>query len=205
MFSPCRWRGAIRTRVQLVALSVGLIGCIGAAVPACAEPPVLKSEWYDPSRPEIRVGGFASVWGPEYGKADVNVAFVLPRPVFDLPQGMPDYAVPRIQIGGMGNVSHGTSFVHGDFIWTLNVTSRWFFEHYVGVAFHNGQIDGPSPSLASLGCHTLIHSGINFGYRVDQHWTIMAVFDHVSNAKSLSGCITNQGLNLSGVRVGYAF
>jgi len=27
----------------------------------------------------------------------------------------------------------------------------------------------------------------------------------ISNAKALSGCVTNQGLNLGGLRVGYAF
>jgi hypothetical protein len=31
------------------------------------------------------------------------------------------------------------------------------------------------------------------------------IFDHVSNAQSLSHCQTNQGLNLGGLRNGYAF
>ncbi len=175
------------------------------AIPARAEPPELKSEWYDPSRPEIRVGGFASVWGPEYGKASVNLGFVLPKPKFDLPAGMPDYAVPRFQIGGMFNVSGGTSYGYGSFLWTLNLDKRWFLEPYVGVAGHNGQLDGPDPDKASLGCRVIVHTGANLGYRFDAHWSVMATFDHISNAQSLSGCSTNQGLNLGGLRVGYSF
>jgi len=149
----CGLHGVIRASCKLGLLLGGLLTSMGAAHPADLDaPPPLKSEWYDPSRGELRVGGFASVYGPEYGKASVGVAFVLPKPRFDLPNGVPDYAVPRIQLGGMFNLSGGTSFGHADLLWTWNMTPRWFFEPYVGVAVHNGQLDGPDPSKASLGC-----------------------------------------------------
>ena len=198
--------GVIRAFCKAGLLLGGLLAPAGAALSAdLGAPPPLKSQWYDPSRGELRVGGFSSVNGPEYGKASVDVAFILPKPKFDLPPGMPDYAVPRIQFGGMFNVSGGTSFAYADLLWTLNITPRWFLEPYVGGAIHNGQLDGPDPGKASLGCRANIHAGANFGYRIDQHWSVMATFDHISNAKALSGCVTNQGLNLGGLRVGYAF
>jgi lipid A 3-O-deacylase len=195
-------RGGIRAQGPACLLLSGLLVAAVAAIPARAEPPGLKSEWYDPSRPEVRVGGFASLLIPEVGKADVNLGVILPKPKFDLPQGMPDYAVPRFQIGGMFNVGGGTSYGYGSFLWTLNLDKRWFVEPYVGVAGHNGQLNGPDPTRASLGCRVIIHSGANIGYRLDQHWSVMASFDHISNGNS---CDRNQGLNLGGLRVGYSF
>jgi hypothetical protein len=44
------------------------------------------------------------------------------------------------------------------------------------------------------------------GYRFDQHWSIIATFEHGSNGEPiLSNCPQNRGLNVAGVALGYAF
>jgi hypothetical protein len=175
----------------------------GIAASARADELDLRSVWADLTKPEIRVGASTSFHGPEVGRPAVTGAFILPKPNFGL--GRWDPAAPRIQISGVVNVKGGTSYAATDFIWTLNLDKRWFFEPYIGVAVHNGQLDGPDWTKASLGCRALIHAGFNVGYRIDKHWSIIGVFDHVSNAQSLSGCVQNQGLNLAGGQIGYAF
>jgi hypothetical protein len=189
-------------RAQIFALLAAL-ACL--AVPAqAADLPADASGWYVPGRAEVRVGALASVWGPERGSVDVNGEIVLPKgsrglsPVIDM-------LTPRFKFGGMYNAAGKTNFGYADVMWTFPVGPRVFLEPYLGVVVHDGQLNGPDPGLASLGCRALGHAGINLGYRLDEHWSVMVSYDHASNGKSISKCPTNQSLNLVGGRIGYAF
>jgi hypothetical protein len=105
----------------------------------------------------------------------------------------------------MYNAAGKTNFGYADVMWTVPVGARVFWQPYIGVVVHDGQLNGPDPGLASLGCRVLGHAGMNLGYRFDEHWSIMVTYDHASNGKSLSHCPTNQSLNLFGGRIGHAF
>ena len=161
-----------------------------------------KSDWFDPTRFEFRAGGLVSFEGPERGTGDISLMIVLPKLYIFAPPSLPDVYVPRIQFGGMFNLDSRTSFGHADLLWTINLTRQWFWEPFVGINVHNGQLDGPSPKLSSLGCRALVHAGANVGYRLSPDWSVMFTLDHSSNGNSISGCSTNQSLNLIGVRVG---
>ena len=55
--------------------------------------------------------------------------------------------------------------------------------------------------------------GGSFGYRFDQHWSLMLTVDHESNGHSIFGIVCggrgaethNQGFNDYGSRIGYSF
>ena len=167
-------------------------------------PAFWQSMLYDPPKWEVRGGFFDSVHGPEEGSVDINGEVILPK-YFTVP-GIADLFIPRLHFGGMGNLDHKTSYIYAGFIWTANFGPRLFSDIFFGGAVHNGQLNGPNPDLASLGCRELYHAGANFGYRIDQNWQAMITFDHLSDGKpTLSDCPTNQSINLLGLRVGYTF
>jgi opacity protein-like surface antigen len=124
---------------------------------------------------------------------------------------------------GVGSVENGTVDLNGEFVsprlfyatavWTIPIYDRFFVEGFVGPAIHNGSLVATA-TQSGLGCHTLFNAGANIGYRIDDHWSVMATFNHMSNGKSVFGidCGTNkaatgsnQGLNDYGIRVGYSF
>jgi opacity protein-like surface antigen len=191
-----------------------------AAVLLCVGP-VAAQQWtplspvpIDPAnRFEVRFGAFAhGVGSVERDTVDFNGSFVTPR----LPIATNDFwafIVPRFEIGGAANVSGRTSFGYVNALWTIPVWDRVFVEAYVGPAIHDGSLTA-TPTMAGLGCDVLFHAGANVGYRFNEHWSIMATFEHLSNGKTAFGidCGTNraatgsnQGLNNYGVRIGYAF
>jgi lipid A 3-O-deacylase len=69
------------------------------------------------------------------------------------------------------------------------------------VAVSNGVSDGDATHNA-IGCTTLIHSGGNIGYRLDERWSVMLTMDHISNGNL---CGRNTGANNWGGKVGYSF
>lgn len=188
--------------VGFVALAVGFTEVAFAADLITKAPPFDDSApWegtlYDPSTYEVRGGVFATMLGPEIGSFDLNGAIVLPK--FYTVPGIANAFIPRLDAGGMANVSGKTSYAYVDALWTVNFTKLLFSELAVGGAVH----DGP---LSELGCRELVALGANFGYRIDAHWSAMLSFQHLSNGKGyLSDCTHNDGLNNIGLRFGYAF
>jgi hypothetical protein len=152
---------------------------------------------------EARFGGFAhGVGGKEKGSADVNVELLFPRlPVFGLPPELAVF-VPRPQVGAMINTAGKTSYVYGGVVWTVNITPRFFLEPMFGGTVHNGETEATDPDRVSLGCHVMFHTGLSAGYRFDEHWTVLATWDHISNAGT---CSRNVGLNDYGLKLGYRF
>jgi hypothetical protein len=203
MFSYRCVRGAESPRARIVVV-VAAVSCQALSVPVCADPFDYSSKWYASGRAEVRFGALASIWGPERGSVDVNAEIVLPKWTTGASPAI-EKLMPRLKLGGMYNAAGKTNFVYADAMWTIPVGARVFLEPYIGIAVHDGQLNGPDPGLASLGCRVLGHAGVNLGYRLDAHWSIMVSYDHASNGKSISRCPTNQSLNLFGARVGYAF
>lgn len=203
-FAGANWGAHLRGVwvVGFVALAVGFTEVAFAADLITKAPPFDDSApWegtlYDPSTYEVRGGVFATMLGPEIGSFDLNGAIVLPK--FYTVPGIANAFIPRLDAGGMANVSGKTSYAYVDALWTVNFTKLLFGELAVGGAVH----DGP---LSELGCRELVALGANFGYRIDAHWSAMLSFQHLSNGKGyLSDCTHNDGLNNIGLRFGYAF
>jgi lipid A 3-O-deacylase len=217
--------GATRVRARaggwgiLAAAFIAVAGLF-AAIPARAAdvlnaPPVLPPaaaavvvpELYDPTRWEVRFGGFAhGVGSVEKDTWDINGEIVLPQFFGKDPIGFWSFLIPRLHAGVNGNLSGRTSVVYAGFLWTLPVTERVFAELFFDGAGHNGSITGDATHNA-LGCDWQFHVGGSIGYRFDPRWSIMFTFDHLSNGSGigLSTCGANKGLNNYGARIGFTF
>jgi hypothetical protein len=159
-------------------------------------PPAL----YHPERFELRGGLFAhAISSPEGGSADLNLEVVAPR-FFTIP-GLPDYFTPRFHVGGIGNFAGRTSYVYAGALWTYNFNANWFGEGFFGGLVHNGNLDDVSDHMNGLGCRWAFHSGGSIGYRLNDRWSVMGTFDHLSNAEL---CPYNKGINDWGLRIGYS-
>jgi hypothetical protein len=194
-------------KATVVTLIVGLgvasaaAADLGAAPPPASYAPVgsFLSGW------EVRAGGFISTWGPEKGEPNINAEIVTPKP-FHL-DGWADYLVPRLHAGGMVNVGGGTDYAYFGPMWTASY-EKIFADFYLGGALHDGQIQGhyTNPNLNKMGCRVLFHVGWEVGYQLTDNWSVMATFDHISNASgTLSNCGRNEGASVLGARVGYRF
>jgi hypothetical protein len=205
------WRGVVAICALLIAGSA-----MAADVPPLDAPranvvqrtDVVRDSFRD--RFEFRFGGGAhGVGSIESGTVDLNAELIFPQlHLFDW-QADPSLAwlMPRINVGGMANLSGRTSYLYAGFLWTYEFTNRLFLEGFLGGAVHNGSINGdPANHMAALGCHQLFHVGTSLGYRVTSQWSMMFTFAHVSNGNAvLDGCGRNQGLNEYLVRAGYSF
>lgn len=160
-------------------------------------PPVL----YHPERFELRGGVFAhAIASPESGSVDANIELVAPR-FFTIP-GLPDYFTPRLHAGIIANFAGRTSYVYAGALWTYNFTPRWFIEGFFGGLVHNGHLDDVSDTMNGLGCRWAFHSGGSVGYRLNDRWSVMGTFDHLSNGEI---CTLNKGINDYGLRAAYSF
>jgi lipid A 3-O-deacylase len=175
------------------------------AAPAPApSAPVQAAPLYDPTKFEIRGGYMAAPFGVEAGTSDLTAAVVFPKWV-RLP-GWQDMLIPRVRVGGVANLSGRTSYAYADGLWTANF-NRAFAEIFFGGLVHDGPlVNNVDPTATALGCRELYHLGGDLGYRIDQHWSVIATFEHGSNGEpTLSNCPQNRGLNVAGVSLGYSF
>ncbi len=204
----------MRFRVGVLSLFVLIFGAAFAraadipppmsAVPPAVAPVVVPS-LFDPTRWEVRFGGFAhGVGSVERGTYDVNGELVLPQ--FFAPIGWWSYLIPRLHGGVNYNTGGRTNVAYAGLLWTIPVFDRFFVEGFLDGAVTDGSLTG-SPTQSALGCNPLFHVGGSFGYRFDSHWSVMATFDHDSNGSGLglTNCARNQGLNNYGARIGYTF
>jgi len=191
----------------LLALALTASTCAQAAdLPPLDFPstPAAPAPLYDPTKFEVRGGFFDAPFGTEAGTADVTAALVFPKFV-SLP-GWQDLLVPRLRIGGVANLGGRTSYAYADGLWTVNF-NRVFVEAFGGGLVHDGPLTNRTDNDApALGCRELYHIGADLGYRFDQHWSVIATFEHGSNGEpTLSNCPQNRGLNVAGVALGYSF
>jgi hypothetical protein len=152
---------------------------------------------------EIRLGAFAhDPTSPEKGSLDINGEILFVKP-FVPADPLLAFFVPRIALGGTVNTVGDTSHGYASLAWTYDITTKLFAEVSVGVAVHDGKTGTIIPrDRSALGCSPLIRESGSLGYRFDEHWSIMATIEHMSNA---GACSRNRGLTNYGVRVGYAF
>lgn len=59
-----------------------------------------------------------------------------------------------------------------------------------------------SDNMNGLGCRWAFHSGGSVGYRINDHWSVMGTFDHLSNGQI---CTNNKGINDYGIRAAFSF
>jgi lipid A 3-O-deacylase len=189
-------RHLVSAAIGWIAAACGLLMASGAG----AADVTANLLWWPQATPlaeansfEVRFGGFAhGVGGKEKGSADVNVELLFPRlPLFGLPPELAVF-VPRPQVGVMINTAGKTSYVYGGAAWTVNITPRFFLEPMFGGVVHNGQTEATDPD----------RTGLSAGFRFDERWTLLATWDHISNAGS---CSRNVGLNNYGLKLGYRF
>jgi hypothetical protein len=111
---------------------------------------------------------------------------------------------PRPVVGADLNFRH-ESMVHAALNWHVDVPkSRLFVEGELGGAVTNAAKSGAIAPFRNVGCSQLFYWSINLGYKIDDHWDIMATEQHASQG-GLCGDHLNQGLNYDGIRVGYRF
>lgn len=109
----------------------------------------------------------------------------------------------RPELGGVVNLRGRESVLHAGANWHLPLGETFFLEAEGGLAIHNGALQGAAPPLYNLGCRVLFHWSYGVGANLDEHWTISANLQHVSNV--IFGCAPNDGLNHFGVSLGYKF
>jgi lipid A 3-O-deacylase len=153
---------------------------------------------------EFRSGGFVSMHGAEQGDPNFNAELIFPKIAHV--QGWEDYLIPRAQLGGMANLSGGTSYIYGGPIWTIPY-DRFFADIGLGGAVNDGQVGHyDDPDRNKMGCHVLYHAGADLGYKLTANWSVMITADHISNGSpTLSDCGKNEGVSVLGLRLGYSF
>jgi hypothetical protein len=201
-----------------------VLGGLAAALPARAAdlavtPPVGLSSGLAPApydRFEARFGAFAHGTGSaEQGTISLNAEIVTPR-LYGV-DGFWAFLVPRVHAGGFVNLSGRTNHAYGGLLWTIPVYKSWFVEGFFGAAIHDGSLAG-TDRQAALGCYVLFNAGGSIGYRINQNWSVMGTFNHISNGNqvfdrrcsenevtALRSRGRNQGLNHWGARISYAF
>jgi lipid A 3-O-deacylase len=210
-------RAQVRNRIIVAAFAAALLFAptvsraadvlVAPAPPPPARAAVMVADLYDPTRWEVRFGGFAhGVGSVEKGTWDVNGEIVLPQFFGKDPIGWWSWLLPRLHAGVNANSGGRTSVVYAGLLWTFPITERLFTEVFFDGARHNGSLTGDATHNA-LGCDWQFHVGGSIGYRISSQWSAMFTFDHLSNGSGigLSTCGRNQGLNNYGVRIGYTF
>jgi lipid A 3-O-deacylase len=105
-------------------------------------------------------------------------------------------------VGGTLNGRGGTSHAYADLRWLRETDCGLYAMIGIGAAVHNGKLDHSDRYSKALGSRELFHIPIEFGYRLDQHNSVAAYFEHTSNANTAN---YNDGLDRIGVRYGYKF
>lgn len=132
----------------------------------------------------------------EPDSATVNVELIL-APAVPFAGGL-----IRPAVGASINTAGGTSDVYLDARYQVDLTSSIFLGLGVGAALHDGQLTLEDWDRKALGSRVLFHIPIEIGLRLDEHDSLSAYFEHMSNADTVD---PNEGLDRIGVRYGYRF
>lgn len=164
---------------------------------------------------EIRIGGAVQDPGsaegklPGFSKANVNGEILFAKPQISADPFWQAF-VPRPTVGGSYNTGGRTSYAYLGATWTLEVfpetfNRRVFLDGFFGGVAHNGWT-GPKAETPygfnTLGCSPMFREAAALGFRLTEHWSIMATVEHMSNAGL---CANNRGLTNYGGKIGYTF
>ncbi|SDN15957.1 Lipid A 3-O-deacylase (PagL) [Methylobacterium phyllostachyos] len=164
---------------------------------------------------EVRIGGSVQDPGsaegklPGFSKANVNGEILFAKPVISADPFWQAF-VPRPTVGGSYNTGGRTSYAYLGATWTLEVfpetfNRRVFLDGFFGGVAHNGYT-GPKDQTPygfnTLGCSPMFREAAALGFRLTEHWSIMATVEHMSNAGL---CANNRGLTNFGGKIGYTF
>lgn len=108
----------------------------------------------------------------------------------------------RPALGGSVDTEGGTSNAYLDARWQYETPSGIFFGLGLGATVHDGQRELKDLDRKALGSRVLFHIPVEIGYRIDEHNSLSAYFEHMSNANTAD---PNEGLDRIGVRYGYRF
>jgi lipid A 3-O-deacylase len=152
---------------------------------------------------EARFGLLAhGVYEHEFGSVDVNGEVLTVKP-YHL-NGAWDYLIPRFHLGGNLNTAGGTSDVYGGVTWQFPIYRRFFGELTFGGDANDGNTHRVITNTTDIrvGCTVMFRESASLGYHLDDHWNVMAIAEHASNA---GYCSHNEGITAIGARVGYVF
>lgn len=122
--------------------------------------------------------------------------------LFQSPDFLEPIWAPRPHVGISVNSVGDTSQFYAGLTWGFEPVERLFVEFSFGGAVHDGKLDSDPLERKQLGSRALFRESLALGWRIDEHHSLMVVFDHESNARLADH---NEGLNNFGVRWGYRF
>ena len=181
-----------------------------AVAPARKEPPQVAasgsggSEGWNGFLSEIRGGAFYNDFGPFSHQKEGGVMANLEL-LFVSPEFLDIIWSPRPHLGTSYNTGGDTNVpVYFGLSWEWDFADDFMWGFSLGGAYHDGYTDANSAPTdrKELGCSILFRESLKLGYRFDKHHSLMAHFDHISNAKL---CDTNEGLESLGLQYGYRF
>jgi lipid A 3-O-deacylase len=108
----------------------------------------------------------------------------------------------RPALGGSLNSSGHTNNIYLDGRWEYELNESLYTAVGIGLTVHNGEKHLIRNDRKALGSKLLLHFPIELGYRLDDHNSISAYFDHMSNGYTQS---ENEGMDSLGLRYGYRF
>jgi hypothetical protein len=145
--------------------------------------------WHD-------VPGLWSGFQAEPNSADINIEALLSPSVAFLGGTI------RPALGASISTIGATSDAYMDARWQYEAPSGIFFGLGLGAAVHDGQLQLEDWDRKALGSRVLFHIPAEVGYRFDDHNSLSAYFEHMSNAYTVS---PNEGMDRLGIRYGYRF
>ena len=111
---------------------------------------------------------------------------------------------PRLNVGAAINDGGKTSFAYAGPAWRFNVWGPVFVDAEFGMALNNGYTGAaPVSDHLLVGRNVTFHVEVGLGYRLTDHFDIIATAEHISHAGLFAK--RNAGVTDFGVRVGYRF
>ncbi len=204
-------------RLVAGALALAIASPVAAADLGMAPRPVAYAPPVQPLSfvSEVRIGGAVQDPGsaegklPGFAKQNVNGEILFAKPLVSADPFWQAF-VPRATVGGSYNTGGRTSYAYLGATWSVDLfpetfDRRVFIDGFFGGAAHNGYT-GPKAlapyGFNSLGCSPLFREAAALGFRITEHWSIMATVEHMSNAGL---CGENRGLTNFGGKLGYTF
>ena len=199
-----------RLAVAALTIATSLGGLSTPSVAADLTPPPLQPTFTPPPPvpnpygilSEVRFGLLAhGVYTHEYGSVDVTGEVLTVRPYTT--GTFWDYFIPKFHLGTDINTVGGTSSVYGGITWQFPIYQKVFGELTFGGSLNDGHTGIVVPTEYSrVGCHELFRESAALGYHLTEHWNIVAIAGHESNA---GYCKHNEGITNIGAKLGYVF